>query len=111
MPPVPPVNMANIQAALAARMGMGNGIPMPLGAQMTQPSAPLPTGGPNTPGPGMPQMPIPGTPPVQNAAPPTGGASPTQQTAAAAQNAQSPLLDPETHEIAKALVQKLMKHL
>lgn len=108
---MPPVSMAAIQAALAARMGAGNGIPMPVGAQMSQPSAPLPTGGPNTPGPGVPAMPVPGTPPTQNAAPRMGGANPTQQTAAAAQQAQSPLLDPETRDIAKTLVQKLIRHL
>src|SRR5258708_26995050 len=99
MPPSP-INMANIQAALAARSGMGNGIPMPAVSQMTSPSGPLPTGGPNTPGPGMPPMPIPGTPPVGNARPPMPGANPTQQMAQVGQQAQSPLLDPETHEIA-----------
>lgn len=110
MPPSP-ISMANIQSALAARMGVGNGVPLPAVSQFTAPSAQLPTGGPNTPGPGMPAMPMPGTPPVQNASPRLGGANPTQQVAAAAQGAQSPLLDPETHDIAKALISKLMHHL
>jgi hypothetical protein len=40
-----------------------------------------------------------------------GGADPAQQLASAGQQAQSPLLDPETRDIAKVLVQKLIKHL
>lgn len=81
-------------------------------AMRIQPSGPLPGGMPNVPGQPAPQaVPPPGAPPQVNAVPPTGGASPAQGMAKAAQQAQSPLLEPQTREIAKNLVQALMKHL
>lgn len=76
----------------------------------TQPTSPMMTNG------GRP-TPIPTAPPMPNpsgaAGPmPQGGApTPNQQVMKAAGQAQSPLVDPQTRQLAKSLIQKLMQHM
>lgn len=74
---------------------------------------------------GMPTGPAPNSLPIQGGTPAPaapvaaasvagggpGPASPTQQVTKAAQQAQSPLMDQETRNIAKTLVQKLLQHM
>lgn len=72
-----------------------------------------------TPGPAPNGLPVAGAPaPVgmppaggQQVAQRPGAPTPTQQITKAASQAQSPLLDQETRNIAKSLVQKLLQHM
>ena len=85
-----------MMALLKARAAQGAG---------GQPTAPAPNGMNNPamqPQPGAPQVNMPGR---------TGGATPTQQVMKTAGQAQSPMLDPGTRQIAKTLIQKLMQHM
>lgn len=109
----PNVDMNLIREALMRRMGGGQqGSPMPMAAQVSQPSAALPTGGPNVAAPQPPtQSPVnPSQVPMQNRQAPAGSASPIQKVAGAAQGAAG-LPDPETRTIAKALLGKLVQFL
>lgn len=74
------------------------------------PMGALPSGAPNTPGVPAPSMPNPSMPSPVNVGG-AGSATSSQQVAKAAQQAQSPLLDPQTRDIAKTLVQKLLQHM
>lgn len=87
------------------------GYPVNPTAMRVAPNQALPSGAPNTPGVPVPNMPAPAPAAPVNVSRPAGGAAPQQQMAGAAQTAQSPVFDPETRDIAKALVQKLLKHL
>jgi hypothetical protein len=81
-----------------------------LRARAQQGAQGMPTGSmPN----GIPTPGAPGAPPAPPAAAvgTPGGATPTQQVTKAAQQAQSPLMDQGTRNIAKALVQKLLQHM
>lgn len=91
--PVNPMMLALLRAR--AQQGLQGGV-----------NPPMPNG-----------LPINGSPPTaqppmaaNNMAPRTGG-TPTQQATKAAQQAQSPLMDMETRNLAKSLVQKLLQHM
>lgn len=117
MPPqgggMPPgISISNIRQALQGRMGAGiPPIPGAASAMTALPTGAMPNGMPGTPIPAAPAMPLPNTPPVENALPPRGGATPQQALAGAGQQAQGPQFDDETRAIAKALVTKLIKHI
>lgn len=70
-------------------------------------------GGGGAPAPNSMNAPVPGSPQPtpNNVARRPGGANPAQAVMKAAAQAQSPLLDPETRNIAKSLIQKLMQHI
>lgn len=107
------VDMNLIREALMRRMGGGGGAPVPPAIQqVAQPGAALPTGGPNVPSPQPAPMPSPnlGQSPVQTSPSPAGQASPTQVAAKAAGQAQG-FPDPETRDMAKALLGKLVQFL
>lgn len=77
-----------------------------------QPMNPMMTnGGRPTPAPTAPPMPNPSgaSAPMPGGSP--GQGTPTQQVMKAATQAQSPLMHPETRDIAKTLIQKLMQHM
>jgi hypothetical protein len=104
-----PTDMSLIKAAMDRRgMSGGGGGADPMAAQVTAPTGPTPTGGPNTP-----TTPPPAAPPAP--APGGGQAMPTRAAAApmarAAQAAQSPSFDDQTKTIAKALVTKLLQYI
>ena len=104
-----PVNTLALRQALMARvLGQPSYPANPM--QMAQPGGQLPSGMPNTPGQPVPSMPSPAQAPQVQAGP-RPGATPTQQVTKAAQQAQSPLLDQQTRDIAKTLVQKLLQHM
>jgi len=93
---VNPMMMALLRArAMQGAQGQPTPGPMPNG--MPPGGAPAPVG-----------MPPPGG---QQVPPRPGAPSPAQQVTKAAANAQSPLLDQETRNIAKSLVQKLLQHM
>jgi hypothetical protein len=83
-----------MMALLRARAAGGAGGPAPNGL-------PIP-GAPAVPQPSSASGPMP---------PPQGGASPSQQIMKKATAAQSPLMDDQTRQIAKSLIQKLMQHM
>lgn len=106
----PNLDMSLIREAMARRGmgGLGGGNPTPAAGQLSS-GGPSPMGAPSTQQPGMPQQP---TPPMSQL--PTQ----VQQTSApqngalkAGQQAQSPLFDAETRDLAKSLVQRLLKGL
>lgn len=105
----PNIDINNIRQALMSRLGGGS--PGPVLGQMSQPAGAMPNGGLPVPGMPAPAMPSPAMPAPGNMGPRPGGASPAQSMAKAATQAQSPLMEPDTREIAKVLIQKLMKHL
>jgi hypothetical protein len=108
----PPVDINTLRQALMAQAMRSQAPSYPVNPAMgTQPTGALPSGMPNTPGQPIPQVPQPPSPPMNNATPPPGAPSPAQGVAKAAQQAQSPLLEPQTRDLAKALVMKLMQHL
>lgn len=95
-PQLPPQVNPLMLAALRARAQAGN-----------QPNGPIPNSMNGTPAVPM-QPPTPG--PIN--LPSGGGAgTPTQQVTKAAAQAQSPLMDNQTRQIAKTLIQKLMQHM
>ncbi len=76
----------------------------------TQPVSPMMTnGGRPTPMPTAPPMPNPSG--AAGPMPQGGPATPNQQVMKAASQAQSPLVDPQTRQLAKGLIQKLMQHM
>lgn len=107
----PNVDMSLIREALARRQqgGLGGGTSMPAASQLTSGGA-SPMGAPQTQQPPGAQQRTPnlGQLPVQVEQ--TGGA-PQNQALQAGQKAQSPSFDPETRELAKSLVQRLLKGL
>lgn len=102
------INMQPILEALARRQ-MGG--PAPMSQQASMPNHQLPTGGVSTPiqGQSQPQAGA-GNMPSQVQ---QGGGAQQAQTGAlnAGQQAQGPSFDPETRDLAKSLVQKLLKGL
>lgn len=107
-----PVDMNSLRQMLVARSMAGQGgTGYQNNPMRVQPMQALPGGAPNIPG--QPPMPMPNPPapsPVNMGQRP-GGATPMQQTAKAAQQAQSPMLDQGTRDVAKALVSKLLQHM
>jgi hypothetical protein len=93
--PVNPMMMALLKARATQGAQGGQVGPAPNG---------LPLGG----APGMPPNPSAAAGPMPA---PQGGPSPTQQIMKAAAPAQSPLMDGQTRQIAKTLIQKLMQHM
>lgn len=104
----PNLDMSLIREAMQRRGmgGLGGGTPMPAASQLTS-GAPSPLGAPATQQPPVPLQPTPGMSqlPAQ-----------VRQTAAsqngalkAGQQAQGPQFDPETRDLAKSLVQRLLK--
>lgn len=83
--------------------------------QVMPPSGTTPTGGPNSPMPGAaPAMPQAGTPPQNNIAPPSGAQDPqkklTNGTAKQLVNLLGNSTDPETTELSKQLLVKLLQY-
>lgn len=118
MQPPAHIDMDVIRQALARRMGGGGGVPqaggapVPAIAQQSQPGQPLPTGGPN-----VPQAPVPMPPnanptqlPSQGHQLPASSATPAQSAAKLAGQAQG-FPDPETRDMAKSLLGKLVQFL
>lgn len=110
MPPA--VNMDAIREALARRAGGGAAIPA--AAQISGAMGRLPTGGASTP---IPQPPTAPAQPQQGAMPQQvrsgagggGGGNATNQALQAGQISQGPQFDDETKNLAKSLVQRLIK--
>jgi hypothetical protein len=97
------IDLQAVREALQRRAAGGGGAPV--ATQVSNPNGPTPLANPPT---------IPGAPPVSSLpntgkSAPAGGANPAQQMAKAASVAQGPAFDPETREISKALIQKLLK--
>lgn len=103
------INMAPILQALARRQ-MGGAAPM--SQQASMPNHQLPTGGASTPVQGQPQpnASLSGMPSqVQQGG--AGGQQTQNGALQAGQQAQGPNFDPETRDLAKSLVQRLLKGL
>jgi hypothetical protein len=100
------VDMSPILEALARRRGGGAA---PAMDQVSGPMGASPTGGPSTPVAATPQMPQgnPGNMPQQVQS----GNAANNAALKASQTAQGPQFDPETRDLAKALVQRLLKGL
>lgn len=97
------IDMNAVREALMRRAAGGGGAPV--ATQVANPNGPTPLPNPPT---------IQGRPPVSSIPntgrqAPAGQANPAQQMAKAASVAQGPAFDPETREISKALIQKLLK--
>lgn len=91
--PVNPMIMALLRARAAqGAQGVPAGAPMPNGLRLGTPAPAAPVA-------------------ASVMGPRQGVATPTQQVTKAAQQAQSPLMDMETRNIAKSLVQKLLQHM
>lgn len=106
----PGIDMSVIREALQRRSagGLGGGSPIPAAGQLTSGGL-TPVGSPQTPQPGNPQQPTPSlsqapTQVQQTAAPQNGALR-------AGQQAQGPQFDSETRDLAKSLVQRLLKGL
>lgn len=106
----PSIDMSLIREALARRSsgGLGGGNPMPAAGQLSS-GMPSPLGGPATQQPASSQQPTPG----MSQLPSQVSQTPAPQNGAlkAGQQAQGPQFDPETRDLAKSLVQRLLKGL
>ncbi len=111
---MPPVDMNGLRQALAAQMMQRQGQPMAPampGAMRAMPGQALRGGMPNTPGMPQPGMPQPAGPAPTGMGGQPGAATPPQQASKVAQQAQSPMMDPETRQKAKELALKLMQQM
>lgn len=104
------IDMSIIREALARRQsgGLGGGASMPAAAQLTNGSM-SPMGGPGTPQPAPMQQPTPNASQLPTQVRQSGG--PMNPQLRAGQQAQGPQFDPETRDLAKSLVQRLLKGL
>lgn len=104
----PNIDMSVIREALQRRSmgGLGGGNPMPATGQLTS-GALSPIGSPQTQQPATPQQPTPGMSQVPTQVQQT--STPQNGALKAGQQAQGPQFDPETRDLAKSLVQRLLK--
>lgn len=106
----PSIDMSLIREAMARRNsgGLGGGTSMPATSQLSA-AAPSPTGAPATQQPPTPQQPTPGMAQVPTQVGPS--VAPQNEALRSGQQAQGPQFDPETRDLAKSLVQRLLKGL
>ena len=111
MQPQANLDMSIIREALARRQagGLGGGSSIPAGGQTTS-GMPSPMGAPATQQPGSLQPGTPNLAQLPTQVRQTGG-QPGNEQLRAGQQAQGPSFDPETRDLAKSLVQRLLKGL